>query len=241
MALGAVALGACGGSLHAPLKSTDGGVDAPLAQRDARADLGRDVGRDVPSGRDAHLDSGRDGGADARSDAASNLADAARDGACLPLGSVAFRMQAPPTDGGYFYVYSLGDPGDGVWWYSVETTDGGALPIFLPSSTQTTCGTCKDLFEPIGQGCSALPDGGVRGYWGGYAVTGEAACEVPATASDPSHLAACATISCPPPGKYVVKMCARRGRCGYTPDASTCLSIPFDFPATSEVVGTLPP
>jgi hypothetical protein len=221
MVLGAAALGACSGSLHAPLKPTDAGADAPRDQRDAHSDSGRDV----KSGRDAHRDSGR---------------DAARDGVCVPLGAAAFRMQAPPSDAGYFYLFSLGDPGDGVWWYSVETTDGAVLPIFLPSSTETTCSSCKDLLEPIGQACAALPDGGVRGHWGGYAVTGEASCEVPATSSDPSHLAACATITCLPPGRYVVKMCASRGGCGYSSDAATCLSIPFDFPAASEVVGTLP-
>ncbi len=111
--------------------------------------------------------------------------------------------------------------------------------FFLPSSTQTTCNMCRDLFEPIGQACAALPDGGAKGHWGGYAVTGEAACEVPATSSDPSHLAACATTSCLPAGKYVVKMCANRGGCSFSADASTttCLSIPFDFPQLPRLSG----
>jgi hypothetical protein len=206
----------------------DAGTDKTLDRRDAQE-------------RDGRADSGRDGGSDARLDGRSNLPDAERDGACVPLGGVTFRMEAPPTDAGYYYLYSLGNPGDGVWWYSVETPDGSVLPIFLLSDTPSTCNSCRDIATPIGQGCAALIDGGVAGGWSGYAVTGMATCEVPATSYASAHPSTCATISCLPAGRYVVKMCAGRGRCVYSSDAATCLSIPFDFPGTSEVVGTLPP
>jgi len=224
LALSTFALGACGGSALVPPRHLDGGTDTPFERRDAHVDSGRDAGADARI--------------DARPDAGQNLPDAARDGACVPLGGVAFRMQAPATDAGYQYVFSVGNPGDGVWWYSVETPDGAVLPIF--SETQI-CGSCKDQLTPIGQGCAALPDGGVSGGWGGYAVTETVSCEVPASLFDPAHLSTCAAFRCLPAGRYTVKMCAIRGGCSSADGQNTCLSIPFDFPGTSEVVGTLPP
>jgi hypothetical protein len=47
----------------------------------------------------------------------------------------------------------------------------------------------------------------------------------------------CDVVTCAPPGQYVVTMCgvdcAGPGR--------KCVSVPFDYPATSEVVGHLTP
>lgn len=229
LALSALAFGACGGSALVPPRHLDGGADTPFERRDARFDSRPDAGSE------ARMDAGPDRrGPDARQ----NLPDAAGDGVCVPLGGVAFRMQAPPTDGGYSYVFSVGNPGDGVWWYSVETPDGAVLPIF---STNQICGSCKDQLTPIGQGCAALPDGGVSGGWGGYAVTEIVSCEVPTSSYAPAHLSSCAAFRCLPAGRYTVKMCALRGGCGGAEAQNTCLSIPFDFPGTSEVVGTLPP
>jgi hypothetical protein len=218
-----------------PPRHLDGGTDAPLERRDARFESRPDVAAD------ARIDAGADARIDAGADSGRNLPDAARDGVCVPLGAVAFRMQAPATDAGYQYVFSLGNPGDGVWWYSVETPDGAVLPIFLPSGAPSTCERCEDGLTPIGQGCGALPDGGVSGGWGGYAVTGAVSCEVPASSFDPAHQSLCATIDCLPAGRYTVKMCAVKGGCYSASGQNTCLSIPFDFPGTSEVVGTLPP
>jgi hypothetical protein len=169
-----------------------------------------------------------DGGTDAP--AGDGATDALGDVACVPIGSVVFRMEAPPIDGGYSYVSSFGDPGDGVWWYSLETPDGSALPIFLPPSTFTTCDVCDPAPDPIGFSCGAIPDGGVSRGWGGYTVTGTATCG--------ANALGCATTRCLPAGRYLVKMCGWRGTCT-TGDAPTCVEVPFDFPTDQEVVGAL--
>jgi len=164
--------------------------------------------------------------------------DAGTDGRCVSLGSVAFRMEAPPVDGGYGYQVSLGDPGDGVWWYSVETPDGSALSIFLPPGAFTSCDICEPRPDPIGRGCSFVPDGGVSAGWGGTAYTGTSTCQ-PVPASGYSSPVGCATVRCLPAGRYVVKMCGSKG--GLTCDSPTCISVPFDFPTDAAVVGQLPP
>jgi len=175
----------------------------------------------------------RGGGIDAGSDGA------AADGACVPLGSVMFRMEVPPVDGGYSYQFSFGDPGDGVWWYSVETPDGSPLQIFLPPGAYTACDTCEPQAVPIGQGCGFVPDGGVSGGWGGVAYTGTSTCEPKAMSSIPAYPSVCATTRCLPAGRYVVKMCGGRG--GLNCASPTCVSVPFDFPTDAAVVGHLPP
>jgi hypothetical protein len=169
-----------------------------------------------------------DGGTDAPP---GDRAGALVDGACSALGSVVFRMEAPPIDGGYYYVTSFGDPGDGVWWYSLETQDGSALPIFLPPSVFTTCDVCDPAPDPIGIACGLIPDGGVSRGWGGYTVTGTGTCG--------AYVQGCATTRCLPAGRYVVKMCGGRGTCAGG-DAATCVEVPFDLPTDQEVVGTLP-
>jgi hypothetical protein len=188
--------------------------------------------RDALGGRPA------DGGTDAPpSDAART--DASQDSACSPLSSVVFRMEAPPIDGGYYYVSSFGEPGDGVWWYSLEMPDGSAVPIFLPPGASSICNVCDARPNPIGFACETIPDGGVSRGWGGYTVTGTASCETQATSSSPAYSIGCATIRCLPAGRYLVKMCGGRGMCAGG-DAATCVEVPFDFPTDQEVVGTLP-
>jgi hypothetical protein len=171
-------------------------------------------------------------------DAIGGKRDGGTDGPCVPLGSVAFRMEAPPVDGGYGYQLSLGDPGDGVWWYSVERPDGAALTIFLPPGAQTACGVCQPRPEPIGQGCAFVPDGGVSGGWGGITYTGTSTCQ-PAPATGYSSPVGCATTQCLPPGRYVVKMCGSKG--GVFCSSPDCVEVPFDFPTDAAVVGHLPP
>jgi len=186
-------------------------------------------------GGDALASKHRDGSADSRSDGGAG----GTDGACVPLGSVTFRMEAPPVDGGYSYQFSFGDPGDGVWWYSVESADGGALQIFLPPGASSTCEVCEPRPEPIGQGCALIPDGGVSGGWGGVTYTGTSTCQTKATSSVPSYPSGCATTACLPAGRYVVKMCGGRG--GLTCSSATCVEVPFDFPTDAAVIGHLPP
>lgn len=163
--------------------------------------------------------------------------DGGLDGSCRPIGGTLFRMEAPPHDGGYWYRSSFGDPGDGVWWYSVETPDGSALQIFLPPGARSLCGDCDPKAYPIGQQCSPIPDGGVTGGWGGFTVTGTSTCQ-PVPTSSYSGPAGCATIQCLPAGRYTVRMCAGGGPC---PTSETCVDVPFDFPTDAAVVGHLPP
>jgi hypothetical protein len=165
--------------------------------------------------------------------------DGGADGACVPLGSVVFRMEAPAVDGGYGYEVSLGDPGDGVWWYSLETPDGGTLQIFLPPGAYTACDVRQPRPDPIGRGCTFIPDGGVSRGWNGVAYTGTSTCQ-PAPASGYASPVGCATTRCLPAGRYVVKMCGTRG--GLSCESSqNCVEVPFDFPTDAAVVGHLPP
>ena len=212
-ALLSLALAACGQSLEKPSKGNDGGpVDGRVA-----TDVPVAVPTDAPVARDA-----------------------GSDGACVSAGSVTFRLQASAADGGRFYARSLADPGDGIWWYSVAKADGTPLQIFLEQAN--SCNDCREAIVPIGYGCSPLPDGGVTGGWDGIAVTGFGTC---LDSSEPGQGAlsiSCDETTCMPPGRYIVTMCVGCADARLRPadgGSSPCVSVPFDYPTSTEVVGTI--
>jgi hypothetical protein len=164
-------------------------------------------------------------------------------------------MQAAAGDAGYSYVF--GDylsnllilTGHASWWYSVATADGAPLQIFLEPSVE-----CEGCFVvgnlPVGPGtCAPLPDGGAAATWNGSIVTGSSMCDA----------VSCQVTGCAPAGNYVATLCAYAlddclvGDAGDCPNANyenaclasvdggVCVSVPFEYPTTAEVVGTLPP
>ena len=151
-------------------------------------------------------------------------------------------MQAPAGAGAHTFIESFGDPGDGYWWYSVSTADATPLQIFLPSSATTTCSACQSVLYPSGFSCSSLPAGGVDARWDGTAIAGQSSC-LSSEGSSATRLS-CSTRQCVPAGHYNATMCAFTSAqsCGRDPigDHGTCVSVPFDYPTTSVVVGTLP-
>jgi hypothetical protein len=154
------------------------------------------------------------------------------DGGCAQ-GTVTLHMQAAPGAGDHYDTASFGDPGDGVWWYSVAKADGTPLRIFL--SQATTCGACRNAAIPLGRLEGELTDTGVRATWDGVALTGTATCSSSGTTMP------CDTSICVPAGQYVVTMCADRDPNASGADAgTTCVSVPFEYPSNTEIVGTLP-
>lgn len=156
--------------------------------------------------------------------------------ACTPT-PVNFVMQSASVDAGYSYSFSLGIPGDGVWWYSLAQADGGPLSIF-PS--ETTCDACGLTAIAVGAACGALPDGGATATWDGALVTGNSMCSWSPGGGEPAESISCNTTECAPPGRYIVTMCATKNVACPTPNGNVCIDVPFDYPTTSDVVGTLP-
>jgi len=212
---------------------TAGVFSLPGCQSDDRSGGG---GGGASSGGAGGHASGAGGGTAAAGGAGGHAAD------CPSLGSVTFHLQAPLGAPAYTYARSFGDPGDGFWWYSVATADGTPLQIFLPTQAATTCGACQQALLPIGFACSALPAEGIDGRWNGTAIAGQSSCSW--SGSSPPSPIACSVLECMPAGRYVATMCAYTSslECSNGPgdDRGTCVSVPFDYPTTSVVVGTLP-
>lgn len=162
---------------------------------------------------------------------------------CQSLGSVTFHLQAPAGAPAYTYLNSFGDPGDGFWWYAVAAADGTPLQIFLPANAATTCGTCQNVLYPDGFSCSTLTTDGVDALWKGTAIVGRSSC--PWSDGSVASTISCSTLECMPAGRYVATMCAYTSTSACVSDPrdgqGTCVSVPFDYPTTSVVVGTLPP
>jgi hypothetical protein len=157
-------------------------------------------------------------------------------------GSVTFRMEAPSVDAGYRYVFSFGNPGDGVWWYSLATAYGQPVPIFF--SDLAICNSCGMVGVPIGAGCAGVPEGGATATWDGTVITGTSTCGWSPGPGQATQAIACQSTQCSLPGEYVVTMCAERSdECfSNSTDAGTaCVAVPFSYPTTTEVVGVLPP
>jgi hypothetical protein len=188
--------------------------------------------------------------------------DAPSDGSPSTCAPVTFRMQAPAGDGGYSYVsgeYSLALLGNASWWYFVTTADGKPVPTFVSPATAV----CEDCFLlgnlPVGPGtCFPLPDGGATATWSGNVVTGSSTCDA-TSEGRPIGAVSCSIFGCVTAGQYVATMCAfalddclvadggscpsasADNACLASLDGGVCVSVPFEYPTTAEVVGTLPP
>jgi hypothetical protein len=244
--------------------STDARAEAPS---DAGPEgLGEAGLRTVP---DASPGPPSDAGLPLPSDASAGALDGSHEvGPCVSQGDVTFRMQvATGDDAGYSYVFSdvpavtslpIVVPGKADWWYSVATADGTPARIFL--SPSVTCDPCEIVGNlPVGTTtCAPLPIGGVTATWNGMAVTGDSTCKPPSGVSVIPGPVSCQVTGCMPAGSYVVTMCARAlddcqtavqgapcadltDGCLASTHAPICVSVPFQYPSTADVVGTLPP
>jgi hypothetical protein len=109
-------------------------------------------------------------------------------------------------------------------WYSIN-----GLAVYTPA--YTLCNTCQEVYWGGGACGTAVPDGGVTWTWGGTAVDGCATYTTCSNTCDMNEGAlSCGTAVCVAAGRYTAKLCTEAGQ---------CLSIPFDYPATGEVVGTI--
>lgn len=105
-----------------------------------------------------------------------------------------------------------------------------AAAIFRTSG-EAYCATCTGAPVGVGSGCGAIPSAGVTASWDGFAITGGAATCGGGTA--------CLASEFMPAGDYVVTMCS--GCVEQSPDAGVqCVSVPFQYPSSAEIVGTLP-
>jgi hypothetical protein len=163
---------------------------------------------------------------DAGKDASEPGRDAA-DVACTPLGSVSFVMHAPSSA---CASTSFSTPGDGAWWYSVQTAAGASLQIFQQSGA--ICSTCVPSDDAIGQDCQFVTSSGISASWNGTDVTSTSMC----SSADTNHQpVGCDVFDCAPEGDYVVTMCANGVTDGGM--SPTCVKVPFHFPTSSPVVG----
>jgi hypothetical protein len=250
----AAMLAACGGAVTSALstgaRSTpDGGASSSTAQSSSGTSTAQSS-----SGTSTAAESGSRGPRDAGTNPATSDAtspapqDAAIDSPTLLDGGsvpttgctqtpVNFVMRSASVDAGYWYEISLSIPGDGAWWYSLADADGGSLSIF---PTEQTCGACVPAIIAIGAACGPLSEAGARATWDGTIVTGTSSCTWSPGGAEPPESISCNTTRCAQPGRYVVKMCAQKTAPCFSAPPDTCIDVPFDYPPSSDVVGTLP-
>jgi hypothetical protein len=162
--------------------------------------------------------------------------------ACTPLGTVQFRFYAPATDAGPYSALTYFWGSDDVSWFSVSTGAGNPLQVLPPTSDEgpgldwaPSCSACQSLTIAALQTATPIGDGGVSATWNGTSYSLTSTCNEPGFGQVP-----CGDVLCAPAGSYVVKMCASPP--GNSGDGDlTCTSVPFDFPGTPVVVGTLSP
>jgi hypothetical protein len=152
-------------------------------------------------------------------------------GACVDS-TVTFQFKAP--GGG---TWCLGQ-GCSTQWLSIRDSSGKSL--VLSNYCSSTCEACQMV------GCPAIcampqpmPAAGTTTTWNG-AVFSSGTCG--------SNAMSCLDKRCAPAGKYVAVMCAAAVSseagdllCANTFDVKpTCVEVPFDYPSSASVVGTIP-
>jgi hypothetical protein len=159
---------------------------------------------------------------------------------CTPLGSVQFHLNVPANDdAGVVQALTYMWASDAVNWFSVAAADGGALQIVPPTADNgpaelwaPSCSACASIggLAPL-QGGPSVGDAGVGGTWNGTDYSMTSTCNQGQNGAVP-----CGEVLCAPAGSYVVKMCVEplNGT-----SAEQCVSVPFDFPGTPDVSGTI--
>jgi hypothetical protein len=234
---------ACGGSaLPAPAGAHphDSGASLVDATLPFEASTVVDAGADAEVGADASYplqDSGPspgDAGVDSTGAPTVCLLDAATpvsDAMTCPLGSVAFHLNVAPG-------WLVATAGLGCSWLSLSCASSGSLPLSVPDIAPVDCRDCASSLPQFPIGCpvpSPTGDSGPSTFdqgWNGVYYTGGPVC-----GSTPD-LRPCATPLCAPAGRYVASMCGCR-LADSGPCINTCTEVPFDYPSSRTVVGTL--
>jgi hypothetical protein len=185
-----------------------------------------------------HADSGPGSDATPSGDAGTDrdtarLADASP---VSPGDPVTFRMVRTGDAGAAFALRSFADPGDGFWWYSVTTATGTPLRIFMGMLT-TRCDMCSPNGSvPVGFQCSMVPADGITATWNGLVYGAQTTCVTSSGDHEP-----CLEVTRVPPGSYRVTMCATRSSMDCLSGTDrVCVTVPFDYPVSAEVVGAVP-
>jgi hypothetical protein len=162
-------------------------------------------------------------------DASSKIDGAVGDCGAFP---VTFELKAM---GGPFCTGHRCQPG----WFTVLSPNG--TPLLGGSICGTDCATCVTTPCPP-LPCmfpTPVPPEGVQATWSGAYFTEE-------TTTCNGQSTACARKRCAAPGHYTVRMCAYArqddgGALCTTVDTPTCVELPFDWPSTATVIGTVGP
>ena len=167
------------------------------------------------------------------------------DGGACAAGTVTFQLSAAP--GHTLYVGLSGDS---------PLPDSNWLTVFCPAGRQlytevtgltggADCSNCNEGYSwPIGGTWQELPDGGtVTQTWDGLFYAVGHGCPDVLLQPPPGEPGLCVTQECAPPGPYVAMFCACDSSIlsGQVPACAhpTCINVPFDYPSTGVVSGTL--
>ncbi len=155
---------------------------------------------------------------------------------CTTLGTVKFHLSVPSASAYVVSTYSWA--ADSVNWFSVSSAAGNALQIVPPTADigqalywapSCSAGASLDVVPLFGQ--QSVGASGMDGIWNGTAYSTTSTCTQAQYGAVP-----CGDVLCAPAGKYVVKMCASTSDPNAPPQ---CVSVPFDFPGTPVVEGTV--
>ena len=159
---------------------------------------------------------------------------------CTPLGTVRFHLTVPASsDAGDSYSATTYDwAADPASWFTVSTAAGAALQIVPPTSDAgpalywaPSCSVCAPLaIVPLATQAT-IQNGEISGTWTGTSYSLTATCNQAQNGVVP-----CGDLLCAAAGHYSVTMCAIPPRTNGAPE---CVSVPFDFPGTSDVTGKL--
>jgi hypothetical protein len=154
------------------------------------------------------------------------------DGSCPP-GAVSFRLTATtPSAWWYGWPCSFGS------WLSIRDSADASLPL-AAGCPAYVCSGCAQREPPCSFGCaaSALPDAGATQIWDGRYFAPDTCNFYPEGLDGGPMPVLCGTEMCAPPGHYDAVMCATPPGGAST---ATCVHVPFDYPTSGEVLGTLP-
>lgn len=197
------------------------GATTPLTAGDGGSGTEGGGATDGGGGGDAHVRTGTCGGSLAGGD----------------LGAtISFELAATGS-------FCTGVPGtcDPTW---LTIIDSAGKSLTYGNACETTCGECQQVGCPsICPQPSPVPAEGAKLSWDGRIFTSN-------TCNGAAGSLSCVDLDCAPSGQYIARMCGYRSTAdggtnacsGLTMDAKpTCVDVPFEWPKTVTVRGTLGP
>lgn len=208
------------------------------------ASLTVDAATDLDGSRNSSL-SLDDGDAEETAEGGCTLAAATVDdaGGCGSE-TITFQLYAASGD----WVCTSGDsPLPAFNWLTIFCPAGNQLYLSPTGLTGgADCADCMGGFfsAPVGSFWAALGDAGtVTQTWNGVFYAVGVGCPGLIQEPPPVLEGACLMPGCAPPGRYIARMCAC-APAAFSPLSSTCsettcIEVPFDYPSTSVVFGSL--